>query len=474
MDKNKLKKYIVVGVVLVLITIIIILLQILLSSNKEDKKLELEIDAPARFYVYEKDKITARLKNMNVTANYTITADDSNIYDITTNKELKTDEAVIEVDPFEIGNAKITINANYNSKEVNEEQDILICKPMNQETIRIKELTVKKGDIITVPVELGNDDCNKIKMSTSNKNMMIKDLDGNYIANEVGTTNLIINDGRKAYTISLTINPSSNIEPTKISFEQEEYKIKLNSTEKLNIIQTPTDSTQKELIFKTSDDEIASVAKDGTVTAKKLGNVTITAITKDKKLEAKTTIIVTGSTDTKIPKAKSVIMKSNNESKYYAKQGDKITLSIEFNQEVTTPRVTISGVQATVVKDNNHYIAYVFVNKDMPDGVVKFSIEGYKNNTLREGVRITNVTSGSKVIIDNTIPTCELKSVNGELTMQYQDNNKITEYTINTDENVEKYDNSKHKTVTAPGIYYGHVKDVAGNKGICKVEFREA
>lgn len=473
MDKNKLKKYIIIGVVLVLLIIIIVLLQILLSSKKENSELELDIDTPTRFYIYEKDKITASLKNMDVTAKYEILTDESNIYDVISDTELKTNEAKIEIDPFEIGTAKITINASYDDKQVSKEQDILICQPMNTETIKAQSITVKQGEVIEVPFDLGNTECNKIKMSASDKDMIIKDVEGNYIANEVGDTNLILNDGRKSYTLNLKVIKSDNIEPTKIAFEKDEYQIKVNSQEKLNVIQTPTNSVYKELIFKTSDDDIVSVSKDGTITAKKLGNVTITAITKDKKLETTTTIVVTGSTDTTIPKAKSVTMKSNNESKYYAKQGDKITLSIKFNQEVTTPKVTIAGVEATVIKDSDYYIAYAFVNKNMSDGVVKFSIEGYKNNTLREGKKVTNVTSGSKVIIDNTAPTCELKSVNGELTMQYQDNNKIVGYTINNQEKVEEYDNIKHKKVTSPGIYYGHVKDIAGNIGICQVEFKE-
>lgn len=68
---------------------------------------------------------------------------------------------------------------------------------------------------------------------------------------------------------------------TNISFNKSNINLKIGNSEKLIITYTPSDASNKSVIWKSSNTSVATVDSDGVVTAKGVGNVVISASTLD-------------------------------------------------------------------------------------------------------------------------------------------------------------------------------------------------
>lgn len=83
--------------------------------------------------------------------------------------------------------------------------------------------------------------------------------------------------------------PKYKVKPKSIKFTETEIKITKGSKKTLEVKFIPETTTETQLKWKSSDDSIATVSENGVVTGKKLGTVTITAVTVNKK-KAKCTV----------------------------------------------------------------------------------------------------------------------------------------------------------------------------------------
>ena len=75
-------------------------------------------------------------------------------------------------------------------------------------------------------------------------------------------------------------NDENNILPESVALNKNSLNLKVKETEKLTATVYPVDVTNSEVIYSTSDQTVAEVSADGTVTAKKAGKCTVTVSTK--------------------------------------------------------------------------------------------------------------------------------------------------------------------------------------------------
>ena len=101
---------------------------------------------------------------------------------------------------------------------------------------------------------------------------------------------IALKEGQAIITISynnqildnIVVNVSKKeINVTNVLLTASENELKVNSTLQLIYQVLPTDATNQSVVFKSSDDSIATVSQTGLVTGKKAGNVTITITTLD-------------------------------------------------------------------------------------------------------------------------------------------------------------------------------------------------
>ncbi len=472
--KTKINFKIVIMIIVITILLIcsIVLIMQIIKKNRVDDDIIFDISAKERYYLYEKDEIELKLlqNDKQLPLTYEAEVDESNIYAISS-KEISSKVKAVEIDPFEVGKATLKLTAKYKEQIIERTIDILICKPLS-ENIKVSELEFEEGSTIDLNLDLGVADCNEVNLSTTDDGFIEKTSSGSYIAKKTGTTTLIIDDSKQKVEVKLNIIKDQNIKPTKIEFDKQQLNVEINTKQTLNLVATPKEASLRNIIYESSDEKVVEVTQDGTITAKALGTATITAKTIDNRLSATIDIIVISNIEKDPPKAKNITIESNNlYNKNYATLKNQLTLTMEFTQDVTTPTVTIGGSKATVIKQDDKYLAFIEVSKNMKEGPITFEISNYQNKAGIKGNKITNVTAGSKVIIDTVKPVCILTQLENKLLVQAADTSEIYGYIINDMPTSESgFIKNDTITITSSGTYYGHVMDQAGNIGDCHLD----
>ncbi len=108
------------------------------------------------------------------------------------------------------------------------------------------------------------------------------------------------------------------------------------------------------------------------------------------------------------------IVSDNSASSALAIPGDEITLSIQANEPITAPTVTIAGNAAAITVNNSqNYDATYTMTTAASEGAVSFII-AFSDVTGNVGTAVTTTTNGSSVTFDKTAPTITLATVYSE------------------------------------------------------------
>ncbi len=132
------------------------------------------------------------------------------------------------------------------------------------------------------------------------------------------------------YTVSNgSITILNKIPVEKITLDKTSVTLKKGDTTKIKATVSPSNTTDSSVTYYSSDDDIATVSDDGTITAVKGGTVTITALAGEKAAKCKVTVTVaqTG-------------IKANGSTSRNAVVGDKINLSVVKVPADTTDNLT--------------------------------------------------------------------------------------------------------------------------------------
>ena len=247
-----------------------------------------------------------------------------------------------------------------------------------------------------------NNSYNIIKWKSSNEKIVTVDDTGNIKGVSTGTAiisaYLIDKDGN--IVAANTKNASCKVN---VFLKETEIKINYSSTtldvgKKLNLVATiyPSNTTNKNVTWISSNNNIATVDSNGIVTAKSAGNVTITASTVNKKtafviINVKSIPIVKPN-NTPTPKVlKNGFIKSNNYTYYYV--NDKMVTGIKkignYNYYFDN-----NGHMVTGLKKIGSYYYYFESNGTM--------ISGWKNvNGIKMYFKTNGKRASGKVQIDN-------------------------------------------------------------------------
>ena len=220
-----------------------------------------------------------------------------------TNKEItwtSSNNTVVEVDKDgkitgkANGTAQITAETKSNGKKA-------LCKvkvitsptsiKINKSSVSL-DLSGTKTTTLKATIEPSNATNKEITWTSSNTKVATVDKNGKVTAKGNGTTQIIAETkNKKKATCKVTITTS----PTSIKLNKSSISLDLSGTktETLKATIEPTNTTNKNVTWTSSNNKIATIDKNGKLTAKNTGTVTITAKTKanGKKATCKVTII---------------------------------------------------------------------------------------------------------------------------------------------------------------------------------------
>lgn len=216
-------------------------------------------------------------------------------------------------------------------------------------------------------------------------------------------------------SIEITVTDDTPVPVTGVSLNKNSLSLTVGGKDTLIATVAPTDATNQRVTWKSDNDKIASVDKDGNVTAIGQGNTTITATTDDGQKTATCTVTVTSSTvavtGVKLDKAtatvnvngttqltatvepsnatnKTVTWKSSNESIAKVDSNGKVTGKAEGKADITVTTADGSKTatcKVTVTKGGVSTITYsVAVDKTLTLDRSDFNrvCEGVYGNTL--------------------------------------------------------------------------------------------
>ncbi len=147
------------------------------------------------------------------------------------------------------------------------------------------DISMKVGETITISSSVlpENTTDKTVVWASSDETVAKVDANGKVTAVGVGTVRITATtaDGSgKSASCNIKIN-SADVKATSVTVDKTEIELTVGHTATVSAIVYPFDSTNKNIIWSSSDKTIAKVNDDGTITALKPGTVTITATAED-------------------------------------------------------------------------------------------------------------------------------------------------------------------------------------------------
>ena len=336
--------------------------------------------------------------------------------------------------------------------------------PIKAETNGIRlnknEITIGLGaeeyEILKYTLEEGLSS-SKIVWMSSNEKVATVDQNGKVIGITEGTT--IITATINGNTSTCTVTVSKNYVPVeRIKLNESTLNILIGTTETLIPTITPSNATNKDVTWKSSDESIVTVDSNGKITAHKIGTAYITAISHKYTTSCTVTVI-----------DKIALEKINiNKSELTIKEKSSETLKITYTpNNATNKKITWkSSDESIVTVDSNGKITAV---KPGNATIIAVSNDGGYITTCKVTVealskKVTSVQLDKKEL---TIIAGEKSTLKATINPSYAENKNIT--WISNDESIATVENGEI-TAKSPGTTEIKVITEDGNKeAICKV-----
>ncbi|WP_052446896.1 Ig-like domain-containing protein [Candidatus Soleaferrea massiliensis] len=180
-----------------------------------------------------------------------------------------------------IGGGEVVVTATTVDGDFEASCTVTVIVPVTGIELDITDVTIYVGDSLQLNASVIPEDATNQNVSWSVnepgkatvENGLVKAL----AAGEVIVT-VKSEDGNFEASCTLTIE---NVRAESIALDQAELSLPIGQSAKLNATILPNNTTNKNVLWSSSDDTVASVAADGTITALKAGNAVITATAED-------------------------------------------------------------------------------------------------------------------------------------------------------------------------------------------------
>lgn len=229
-------------------------------------------------------------------------ATDKSIVWASSDPTVATVSATGEVTALKVGTTKITATniASNKSDEcaltVKAKEILPSGVTLNKTVLELKEGATDNTLIATVSPE--NATNKTVTWSSNATDIATVDNTGKITAIKAGTATITVTTSNGYFaTCEVTVSPS-NVPVTGVTLNISNTMVYVNSTVILTATVLPSNASNKSLIWKSSDESIATVNSDGIVTGHKEGTVEITVTTIDGDFSAVCSVIVTKTTKT--------------------------------------------------------------------------------------------------------------------------------------------------------------------------------
>ena len=286
------------------------------------------------------DKTTASLRaGETVTLTATVNPDDATDKTVTWSSSDETIATVSNgvVIAKKVGAAIITAKAG--DKTATCEVTVL-ATDVTSVTLDKTTASLKAGESVTLTATVNPDDAtDKTVTWTSSDQTVATVSNGVVTAKKVGTATITAKAGDKTATCQVTVVAT---EVTSVTLNKTTASLRAGETVTLTATVNPSDATDKNVTWTSSDQTIATIS-NGVVTAKKVGTATITAKAGDKTATCLVSVLTTDVTSVTLDKTTASL-----------RAGETVTLTATVNpSDATDKTVTWSTSDQTIATVSN-------------------------------------------------------------------------------------------------------------------------
>ncbi|MEM1455582.1 Ig-like domain-containing protein [Pediococcus pentosaceus] len=151
-------------------------------------------------------------------------------------------------------------------------------------TMSQKTASMKVGDTKTITATIAPENATNKEITTTSDNEKVATFgsDGKITAIGAGTANVTVTTKDGGFTDSCAVTVAEpTVSVTGVIIDPKTVSIEVGKTTKLNSTTAPNNATNQAVTYASSDEKIATVAEDGTVTAVAEGSADITVTTAD-------------------------------------------------------------------------------------------------------------------------------------------------------------------------------------------------
>ncbi len=214
-------------------------------------------------------------------------------------------------------------------------------------------LTMNQTETLTATIAPANATNKNVTWSSSNANVATVSTSGLVTAKAAGTATITVKttDGSKTATCNVTVTVPVNIAVTGVSLNKTTATLTVNQTEALAVTVAPTNASNKNVTWSSSNTSIVAVSTSGVITAKAAGTAVITVRTADGNKTATCNVTVTAVTSVDDSEIQKVTVYPNpNDGRFilnFEKQGT-YQVSIVNMVGITVLRKTVSDIKQEI------------------------------------------------------------------------------------------------------------------------------
>lgn len=254
--------------------------------------------------------------------------------------------------------------------------------PVTEINVKEKNIELEVGDTRKIEYEvLPIDATNKnVSFNTGDKNIVSFTQDGEIVGVSEGTTTVILKSNNDVTTIINVTVKKKTIPVTDVTLNKNKLTITVSKEETLVATIKPSNATNKNVIWESSDNNIATV-NNGKVLAKKPGVATIKVKTEDGNKEATCIVTVKEKTPdiaTPIVPSNPIIKYEGNTLKYYITNNGLYYLTYIWMQE---PVNQIKKLEANTAKYGK-----VLKDSEIPGKLYRLSVGEMMNSYISNGI----------------------------------------------------------------------------------------
>ena len=216
-------------------------------------------------------------------------------------------------------------------------------------------LDVNQSETLTATITPSNATNQNVTWSSDNQNVATVDQNGEVTAESAGdaTIKVTTEDGEFEATCSVTVNAAANVQVESVSLDKTELSLEVGGEETLTATVAPTNATNKNVTWSSSNSAVATVDQNGNVEAVGAGTAIITVTTADGGKTATCAVTVTAAT---VPVTGVTLNKTS--TSLYVGDTEALTATVQPGN-ATNKNVTWSTSDANVATVENGVVTAV-------------------------------------------------------------------------------------------------------------------